>query len=53
MPTCSSKLRKNFLSVGCRANHLEGIAGPGAPHTFAFDRISDLGPLPFQNFVSC
>ena len=29
--------------MGCYSNQLEGISGPGAPHTFAFDRIGDLG----------
>ncbi|CAE7370562.1 unnamed protein product, partial [Symbiodinium microadriaticum] len=34
---------KSFLEFGCHFNHLKGISGPGAPHTYAFDRFEDLG----------
>ena len=34
--------RKHFLHLLCRNCHLRGIAGPGAPHQFGFDRRSAL-----------
>ena len=39
----SVSVRKSFLEFGCHFNHLKGISGPGAPHTYAFDRFEDLG----------
>lgn len=39
---CVLCVRKSFLAIGCRNSHLKGIAGPGAPHVFAFDRAEDL-----------
>ena len=34
--------RKTFMHCGVNGAHLRGITGPAAPHTFAFDRRSDL-----------
>lgn len=36
-------LRKAFLHLWCFGNHILGIGGPGAPHSFAMDRREDLG----------
>ena len=41
---------KSFLQIGCRYNHVKGIAGRGAPHVFAFDRAADI-PGPLELFV--
>ena len=43
--------RKTFLHLNCFGNHLQGIGGPGAPHTFRFDRASDLGSVRFESLV--
>lgn len=37
--------RKNFLSLRMCGNNLKGIGGPGAPHTFVFERFRDTGGL--------
>ena len=46
-------VRRTFLNLWCHGNHLLGIAGPGAPHTFAMDRRGDLGSLPDIVTVQC
>ncbi|CAJ1449087.1 unnamed protein product [Effrenium voratum] len=33
---------RDHLHIGCCGNNLVGVGGPGAPHTFAFDRAADL-----------
>lgn len=38
-------LRKAFLHLWCFGNHILGIGGPGAPHSFAMDRREDLGGM--------
>ena len=46
-------VRRTFLNLWCHGNHLLGIAGPGAPHTFAMDRRGDLGSWPDIVIVQC
>ena len=41
----SMQLRKLFLSENFAHCHLTGCGGPGAPHLFRFDRVSDLCTL--------
>lgn len=37
--------RKAFLNIGCHANQLVGVGGPGAPHHFCLQRFQDTGCL--------
>lgn len=49
---CRASPRRTFLHCACLENHLRGITGPGAPHSFAFDRRGDLpGALSDQNVL--
>lgn len=34
--------RTPFLATHCQGNFIKGMGGPGAPHTFAFDRYADV-----------
>lgn len=43
-PRCAETQRTTFLKIACFENHLQGIAGPGAPHVYRLDRFENAGP---------
>ena len=50
---CDLHPRRSFLHVAFLEAHLRGITGPGAPHSFSFERRGDLpGRLPNDELMS-
>ena len=37
-------LRTTYLKIAFHENHLQGIAGPGAPHVYRLERYQNAGP---------
>lgn len=45
LTTAACHLRKTFFALHFQNNTISGIGGPSAPHTFALDRVCDLGAI--------